>query len=138
MKTITRRAAWALGGLAALWSCGGGDLAAPSDPTPHAVAGALLVSLGGGRSDLGAVILTISGGKIDSLTAAGYRLFPSRTSDSDFRAIVVGNLVTGAIVKMWVPDVAAAPRYHVTADEAAGRDLSEVDPSSVALSVAAP
>ena len=76
-----------------------GRSAAPSDPTPHAVAGALLVSLGGGRSDLGAVILTISGGTDRIHHRGRVPLVPEPDGAPDFRAIVVGNLVTGAIVK---------------------------------------
>jgi hypothetical protein len=69
----------------------------------------------------GALLITVLGGAVDSVTgSAGYEVFHSATS-TGARAIVVGNIVDGPVLRVWVPDVSQAAGYSAQVVEGAVR-----------------
>jgi hypothetical protein len=106
-----RRAMAGLVGLALLAGC--------SNNT-ESTAGTLDVRLASPNTDDGAVLLTISGGPVDSVEAAGYTLY-SAAAGASTRFIATGNVGSGTIARIHVPDVRLASRYVASIDQAAAR-----------------
>jgi hypothetical protein len=102
----------ALTGLALLAGCSNN-----TGPT----AGALDVSLSSPNTDDGAVLLTISGGPVDSVEAAGYTLYSAAAGANTLRLIAAGNIAAGTIARIHVPDVRLASRYVASIDQVAAR-----------------
>lgn len=96
-------------------ACGDG----PTEP----VAGALAVTLTSPNADEGAVLFEITGQGIGILAPAdpSYRLFSLPIGAAMVRAVVVGDLSSGALVHFSVPDVGAAASYRATVIEVADR-----------------
>ena len=119
MRRISIRAA-AAASLAALLAAG----CANDGPTGPA-AGPLSISLTTPSTDDGAVLLAISGGAVDSVTAVGsYQLYGGAgalPAGGVMRVIVRGTLTAGPVARVWVPDVAAVGAYRVTVEQAAAR-----------------
>jgi hypothetical protein len=71
------------------------------------------------------VLLAVSGGPVDSVTAAGgYQLYGGAgalPAGGVMRVIVRGTLAAGPIARVWVPDVSAVGAYRVTVEQAAAR-----------------
>lgn len=104
-------------------SCGGDDLASPTTPQPGpspAVAGWLSVMLTTPNADDGAIQLSLSGAPIDSLELSGNPGFAALV-DGAGRLLVTGNIRSGVVARIWVPDLRAAARYHGSVDAAAAR-----------------
>ncbi len=112
-----RRASWFIAVVALL-------SAACSDATTSAGTGAgtLVVRLTTPHADDGALLFSVSGPRIDSITvsAGSIRLFTRRGGDS-IVAAVVGPLANGAVVHLHVPDVGATG-YTATVMEVADRE----------------
>jgi hypothetical protein len=106
---------------AALTACGGNDGGGPG-PVP----GLLTVSLTGASSAAGALMFTISGGKIDAVSAAGYHTYQSTISPTSRRVMLTGNISAGTLVQIQVPDVAKASSYSVSILQVAARATSPV------------
>jgi hypothetical protein len=102
----------ALLGLAA---CGGGsDLSAP-------LSGPLDLVLDTPAQDDGIVLVEISGGAVDSVTALGFRTEPSPDGTTPVRLVVSGALTDGKLARIWVPDRTRASDYSASVVEAAAR-----------------
>ncbi|MGH7752498.1 MAG: hypothetical protein ACREN5_06755, partial [Gemmatimonadales bacterium] len=86
--------------LVAIGACGG-DGTGPEPATP----GRLSLRLTTPNSDDGAVLLEVSGGQIDSVVAAGYRLRATGPGANSRRVVVTGTLASGPVASIWVPDV---------------------------------
>lgn len=84
-------------------------------------AGALNVSLSSPRDDDGAVLLTISGGPVDSIESVGFRLYSARAPADTVKLIVTGNLRSGAIARIHIPDIRQAARYSARIGQVAAR-----------------
>jgi hypothetical protein len=85
-------------------------------------AGALTVTLASPNSDDGAVLFTISGGPVDSLTVpGGERIYTSRLDSKTLRVILIGHLPAGTVARMYLPDVRLASNYSATVNQAAAR-----------------
>jgi hypothetical protein len=95
--------------------------AACSSDTIGPMPGALRVVLLTPNSDDGALLLTVSGGNIDTVEAAGYSTYTSRISPTSFRVVVAGDISAGAILTVRVPDVHASATYQATISQAASR-----------------
>jgi hypothetical protein len=69
------------------------------------VGATLEVVLASPAQDDGAVLLTLSGGPVDSLAAASpdYLLYSSRSDPSTLRVIVTGDLGSGPIARIHTP-----------------------------------
>lgn len=101
-------------------SCGGdGGTSNNPPPTP----GNLTVSLDPSASTgAGAIQFTVTGGTkaIDTVVAApGYTAYVRRVNAGQFRVILIGNVVSGAMATVHVPDTRKAVSYSVAATGAA-------------------
>lgn len=86
-------------------------------------AGTLTLHLTTPHVDDGVMSFRVRGPAIDSALAGNgsLRLFTRREDDSTVVAVVVGTLVSGAVVTLQVPDVGAAAGYSATVLEVADR-----------------
>lgn len=100
--------------LAALAGCGGADLSAPPS-------GALDLVLHTPEKDDGIVLLEVTGGVVDSVTAAGYRLEASAAGSGPRRILVSGAVTEGTLARIWVPDRTRAADYQASVIEVAAR-----------------
>ncbi len=128
-----RRAALAVGFACAAFACGGSDGVEPPPPPPPPPAepgGINFNVVTPENSDDGALLLTVLGGVVDSVTGlAGYEAFHARTSAST-RAMVFGSIVDGPLIRVWVPDLSLGARYSVRVDEGAIRGTYDVLPGT--------
>ena len=124
MSRRIRGATATLGTLCALAAgCGGdGGIGPPLPPPPPSGPGAIGFDVATAPgAEHGAILLTVAGGAVDSVTAAGgYEAFQTLTT-AGARAIVVGAIADGPLIRVWVPDVARADRYSVQVEEGALR-----------------
>lgn len=106
-----------LGILAAGLGCGGGD------NTTGPKAGTATVSLVTPNADDGVVLLTLTGPGLANVQSASssYKVYWRVVSPSEVRAIVVGNLASGAVLTASVDDVSKVGQYGGTVVEAASR-----------------
>jgi hypothetical protein len=116
-------------------ACGGG-----SDLSPP-LSGPLDLVLDTPADDDGIVLVEITGGAVDSVTALGYRTEPSPDGTSPMRLVVSGALSDGKLARIWVPDRSRASDYSVTVVEAAARStyaLREVGDYRITVTGTAP
>jgi hypothetical protein len=102
-----------LAGLVGLCGCS----AEPSGP----VAATLNLDFITPSEDVGAVLFTISGGPIDSVTASDYRLYSTRIDASTTRVILVGNVSSGRLARIYLSDERRIPDYSTTINQVAAR-----------------
>jgi hypothetical protein len=96
-------------------ACGGGsDLSAP-------LSGPLDLAIRTPSDDDGIVLVEVTGGTVDSVTALGYRTEASSVGTAPLRIVVSGALRDGKLVRIWVPDRTRASDYSATVVEAAAR-----------------
>ena len=115
-------------------SCRDG-LTDPSDqPNPEpAIAGWVSVVLTTPNSNDGAVQLTLSGAPIDSLELTG-RGFASLVNGSG-KLLVTGEIQSGVIGRIWVPDTRATARYQGSVEAAAAKFTYQLQDVSQGYSV---
>ena len=116
--------------IAVTMSCGGDgeEVTSPQGtptPTPSADPGFVNVSLATPNSNDGAIMFTLAGGVMDSLTSAGGTLFSASTGTSQFRAIVAGTITNGTVLRFWMPDRRNIASYTVALEQAAARSTYE-------------
>lgn len=115
-----------VGALGMLNGCSG----QPSAP----VAATLQVSLSTPFNDDGAVLFTVTGGRVDSVDAAGYTLYTSRTDPATLQVILTGDLSPGIVAHVHIPDERGASQYSATISQVAARETYiERDPASYRL-----
>jgi hypothetical protein len=115
--------------LALLPACGDDP---PSGPSP----GALEVRLSG-PAGAGAALLLVEGGTIDTIEAAGYFTASAAYSGTAKRVLVAGQDLTGALVRIQVPDRRVA--YQATLIEIAdGNTYQLLDPAQFTVAVLRP
>ena len=126
MKFMRRRWIGFAGLLAA--ACGG----QPTAPAPAI----LKVVLTNSAPNLGAVLLEVRGGSVDSVESAGYQTYAAPGRDSTL-VIVTGAPVNGGVlVRLWVPDIKAAAGYSARVSQAAAQGTFTIlGPSGLTLSV---
>jgi hypothetical protein len=96
----------------------GGDGGNGDGGTP----GTLTVVLVTAPSSPGAMMFTISGAKITGVTASGsYHKYETTLSQSSRRVMLTGDIVSGALVTISVPDIGKASSYHVTVNQVAAK-----------------
>jgi len=131
MRRPTRLGSLAL--VALLAACGGNQGPPPSQ------AGDLIVSYFQGGPTAGALLLTISGGPVQSVTArSGQSLQVSFASPAagTTRVIVTGALSTGDILNVRVPDVSLSSDYTIHVDQVADNlTFSLIDPTTHTLTI---
>lgn len=122
------------GGLALLLSlaagCGDGG-------GPPSRAGDLTVSYFQGGPNAGALLLTITGGEVENVTAANNEQVSfASPSPGTTRVVVTGNLGTGTLLRIRVPDVSLASRYFVVTDQVADKvTFALIDPGPHTLTI---
>ena len=134
----TARTRWYLVATATVMSItacggGGGDATGPTRAVPPAppasvTPGRLIVSFMTPNTDDGAVLATLRGGVLDSITVAAgstSRVQTARPSATTVRLIILaapGQAVkAGELVSFWVPDVAQLARYSGSVEQVAAR-----------------
>jgi hypothetical protein len=115
------RSGWTLALVAALSV----SAACSNDPVaivPHA--GTLTLRLTTPHVDDGALTFTLSGPPINNVNAANasLRLYTRGSGESTIVGVLVGDLATGAVVTLYVPDVTAAAGYGAQVLEVADRN----------------
>jgi hypothetical protein len=99
-------------------------------------AGALNVSLSSPNTDDGAVLLTISGGPVDSVEAVGYALYTAGVGLQTLRVIVTGDIGPGPVARIHIPDSRQASRYSATIGQVAARvTYAQRDPAPYSVSL---
>jgi len=100
------------------------------------VAGILNVSLSSPHPDDGAVLLSISGGRVDSVESIGYQIYSARPAPETLKLIITGNLAGGPIARIHISDLRQASRYDVSLDQVAARvTYAQHDPAEHAISL---
>ena len=104
-------------------------------PTP----GWLSLSLTTPSADDGGILFTISGAVVDSVRSVHPYVITRREGESLMRVVIGGNLGTGMIGEVRVPDTRAAGAYAVVVQEVAVRATNQQRaPAGYAISVSAP
>lgn len=85
------------------------------------VAGDLTVSYAGPSQSDGALLLLVTGTVTAVKAVGGYQVASASAGATATRVVVTGQLATGDILKLTVPDVAAAASYSVRVEAAADR-----------------
>jgi hypothetical protein len=98
-------------------------LAPCGDPSGNdrPVSGWLALRLSSPNADDGGVLITVTGATIDSMRTIHPQLLTLRESATSIRAVIGGNLSTGTIAEILVPDTRQAARYSATIQEVAAR-----------------
>ena len=102
----------------------------PSAP----VAATLQVSLSTPFNDDGALLFTVTGGRVDSVDAPGYTVYSSQTDPATLQVIVTGNLSPGIVAHVHIPDERVVLQYSASISQVAARETYiERDPASYRL-----
>jgi hypothetical protein len=118
-----------LAGAAALSGC--------SVQPAETVSGTLAISLSSPFVDDGALLLTLSGGPVDSVETTGYTLYSSRLDANTLEMIVTGQLTSGTIARVHIADERLAPQYSVKVLQAAAQSsYTQRDPSAYGVTLA--
>ena len=116
------------------------SLAACSDDVAPAPVGGLLPLMLDAPGDTdGAIIITVSGGPIDSVTAApGYDI-TSYTDASGTHILVIGAMASGTLAQIHVPDVSRASQHVANVEQVAdGTTFALLDHAPYRVRVTAP
>jgi hypothetical protein len=107
-----------------------------SDDTSGPTATTLNVSLASPRSDDGAVLFTLSGGPVDSVTTGGHQVYSARVDANTLRVVVMGDLGSGTLATIYIADTRLASGYSATVNQVAARgSYAQRDPASYSLSL---
>ncbi len=120
-------------------------IACSGDSTPESTGpgestsnpGFVNVTLATPNSNDGALLLTLSGGAMDSLAASVGTIFFASTATNTFRVMVAGTIGDGPVVRFWMPDRRNVAQYSATLEQAAVRSSYEQqDIGGYSLSIA--
>ena len=113
-----------------------GLVAACGDSSNPSGAGDLFVSYSG-TGEAGAILLTISGGPVETATALqGQQVSSTSPYPNSTKVVVIGEIGNGDLLRIRVPDVAAVTQYNVRADQVADKtSFALIDPSKHTFSV---
>lgn len=84
-------------------------------------AGVLRVIVKVPGDDDGAVLFRVSGGPVDSVEAVGYTTYAAQFGSDSTVVVVAGDIASGVLVRLHVPDVEAASSYQAVVREVASR-----------------
>jgi hypothetical protein len=101
-------------------------------------AGELTVSFYQSTGDAGALLLTVSGGPVQDVSAVGSDQVSFASAGANTtRIVVTGTLGTGELLRLRVPDVALVAQYSVRVDQVAHKaTFALLDPARYTLTVA--
>ena len=104
-------------------------------PTPNAdQAGWLFVALTTPNGNDGVVQLSVSGGRIDSLEVSGGHGFALLANGAG-RLLVTGEITSGVVARMWVPDTRAFASYSGSVEAAAASSTYQLQDISQGYAV---
>jgi hypothetical protein len=83
-------------------------------------AGILKVTVASPFQDDGAILLSVYGGPVDSVESVGYPIYSVRVADT-VKIIVTGQLSSGVLARMHIPDARQASRYNAQIKQGAAR-----------------
>jgi hypothetical protein len=110
----------------------GGCSAEPAGP----IATTLALDFVTPASDDGAVLFTISGGPVDSVAAPNHRLYINRIDANTVRVILVGNVGSGRVGRVYLSDERRIPLYSTSINQVAARgSYQQRDPAGYALAL---
>jgi hypothetical protein len=116
--------------LAAGLSACSGEPAAPRSAT-------LDLTLSSPFADDGALWFTVTGGRVDSVTSGGYTLYSSRPDPNTLEVIVTGQLGSGTLAQVHIPDEGLVSQYSVKVKQAAARSsYAQRDPEAYRVTLA--
>ena len=99
--------------------------------------GFMNVTLATPNSNDGALLLTLTGGTMDSLEAPAGTIFFAATGTNTFRVMVAGTIADGPVVRFWMPDRRNVSQYVATLEQAAVRSTYvQQDIGGYSLSIA--
>lgn len=96
-------------------------LAACHATLPTAVPGTLTIHLISAGTNDGALVLLVGGGPVTSIEAVGSYEVTSNTDVTGVHLLVVGNLATGGLVRLHVPDISRVNDYLALITQVADR-----------------
>jgi hypothetical protein len=112
------------------------SLSGCSTETSAPTAAALDLQLSTPAHDDGAVLLTISGGPVDSVEAPGFLVHLDRSQANTTRVIVLGDIESGRLARVHLPDQRLTSRYTVVINQvAARRSYAQRDPAAYVLNL---
>lgn len=107
-----------------------------SDDTNSPTAGAMNLNLATPNSDDGGLLITLTGGPIDSVVATSGQVYSAKVDPNSFRVIIAGDLAAGTIARIYLPDVRRAGGYSATVTQAAARgSYLQRDPAGYTLTL---
>jgi hypothetical protein len=119
---IQRKRVLALLFAAAVASCDGDEL--PPGPPEPTGPGFLAVVLDSPNSNTGALLVTISGGPIDSVQANQLTFRTAEIATNQHQVIVAGSVRDASVIfRFWIPDLGDMADYRATLEQAAARGL---------------
>lgn len=120
---LQRKRVLTLAFVAAMAGCGGDEL--PPGPPPGPTGpGFLAVVLDRPNNNTGALLVTLSGGPIDSVRANQLTVRTAEIATNQHQIIVAGFVRDASVLfRFWVPDLGDMADYRVTLEQAAARGL---------------
>jgi hypothetical protein len=115
----------------------GASLNGCSGPPLASESGSLEVTLSSPFPDDGALLFTVTGGRVDSVESLGYTVYSSRPEPNTLEVIVTGQLSSGTIARLYIANERLAPAYSARVIQAAARvSYSQRDPAAYGLTLA--
>lgn len=109
------------------------------DAAPAPAGGTLPLVLDGKEGADGAIVVTVSGGPVDSITASPGHAVVANTDASGTHVLVVGSMASGTLAQLHVPDVSHTDRYVVSVEQVAdGATFALLDPAPFRVRVGGP
>jgi hypothetical protein len=106
-----------------------------SAEAPGPATATLSLSLASPAQDDGAVLLTLSGGPVDSIETPEYRLYSIPVDANTYRVIIAGQLSSGLIARVHIPDERRSAEYTALVEQVAARGTyRQQDPAGYRLS----
>ena len=132
MNRSLRLIAAAMTGL--ILGCQADDQVAGLDPARGP--GALEIRLVTPNAEDGALLLTLSGGPVDSITSAAFEIVSLESAPREYRVLVRGAIHSGTVARLWVPERENQSAYVASVAEAVGRaSYARRDVAGYAVSV---
>jgi hypothetical protein len=112
-------------------------LAACSGDYTGPTSGGLNLRLASPQGDEGAVLFTVAGGAVDTVEASDHGLYFARLDANTVRVVVTGDLSSGVIARIRIPDDRRASNYTATVSQVALRaTYAQRDPAGYSITLA--
>jgi len=103
------------------------DIVGPGEPLVNP--GPVDVVLASPRQDDGAIMFSLSGGVVDSVSSLGYGVYQGQIGPQAYRVIVSGDIVSGPVARLWLPDRNKLAPYTLSIEQVATRVTYQQQPS---------